>query len=171
MAEADGRGPLRRGLLAALLLALAAVVNAQPDLEALKRQVADTERAFARSMAERNHAAFTALLSDQAVFFGGSQVLRGKAAVAAAWKPFFDGPKAPFSWEPDSVEVLADGSLAHTTGPVHDANGKLTQRFNSVWRQESPGVWRIVFDKGQPLTEADRKLAQDERAAAPAAKP
>ena len=67
--------------------------------------------------------------------------------------------------------MLADGSLAHSTGPVRDADGKLTQRFNSVWRQESPGVWRIVFDKGQPLTEADRKLAQDERAAAPAAKP
>ena len=167
---ADGRRVLRRGLATALLL-LAAAVSAQPDLEVLKRQVVDTERAFARSMAERNHAAFTALLSNQTVFFGGSQVLRGKAAVAAAWKPFFDGPKATFSWEPDSVEVLADGSLAHSTGPVRDADGKLTQRFNSVWRQESPGVWRIIFDKGQPLTEADRKVAEAERQAAPAAKP
>jgi len=22
--------------------------------------------------------------------------------------------------------------------------------FSSIWRQESPGVWRIVFDKGNP---------------------
>ena len=161
---ADGGRALQRGLAAALF-SMGAAVSAQPELDALKRQVADTERAFARSMAERNHAAFTALLSEQAVFFGGNQVLRGKAAVAAAWKPFFDGPKAPFSWEPDLVEMLADGSLAHSTGPVRGADGKLAQRFNSVWRQESPGVWRIVFDKGQPLTEADRKAAEAEAAA------
>lgn len=142
----------------ALLAALPLLVDAQTDIEALKRQVTETERAFARSMAERNHAAFSALLSEQAVFNGGGQVLRGKAAVAAGWKPFFDGPKAPFSWGPDAVEVLTDGTLAHSTGPVRDENGKLVSRFNSVWRQEAPGVWRIVFDKGQPLTEADRKL-------------
>jgi ketosteroid isomerase-like protein len=135
------------------------MAHAQTDLALLKRQVEDTERAFARSMAERNHAAFSALLSEQAVFFGGTQVHRGKAAVAAAWKGFFDGPKAPFSWEPDQVEVLADGTLAHSTGPVRDEDGKLFSRFNSVWRQEAPGVWRIVFDKGQPLTAADRKAA------------
>jgi ketosteroid isomerase-like protein len=133
-----------------LALGAASVVSAQPDTQLLARQVADTERAFARSMAERNHAAFTALLSDQAVFFNGAEVLRGKAAVAAGWKPLFDKPAAPFSWEPDLVEVLADGSLAHSTGPVRDPAGKAIARFNSIWRQEAPGVWRIVFDKGQP---------------------
>ena len=158
----------RRSLLAATLWALAFAVNAQTDLVVLQRQVFETERAFARSMAERNHAAFTALLSDQAVFFGGKTVHRGKAAVAVAWKGFFDGPKAPFSWEPDAVEVLSDGLLAHSTGPVRDEDGKLISRFNSVWRQEAPGVWRIVFDKGQPLTEADRQAATSP---APAAKP
>ena len=153
---------MSRGALLALSLAAGLqAAAAEPDLEALRRQVSDTERAFARSMAERNHAAFSALLSEQAVFFGRS-VLRGKAAVAAAWKPFFDGPKAPFSWEPDRVELLADGMLAFSTGPVRDEDGKLVQRFNSVWRQESPGVWRIVFDKGQPLTEADKKAAEAE---------
>jgi ketosteroid isomerase-like protein len=141
----------------ALAACLPLVVDAA-DTAALARQVADTERAFARSMAERDHAAFAALLSEQAVFLDGGQVLRGKAAVAVGWKALFDGPKAPFSWEPDQVEVLADGTLAHSTGPVRDASGKLVARFNSVWRQEAPGVWRIVFDKGQPLTEADRKV-------------
>jgi ketosteroid isomerase-like protein len=137
----------------ALLAALPLAAMAQPDPQALERQVADTERAFARSMVERNHAAFTALLSEQAVFIG-ARVLRGKAAVAAGWKAYFDGPQAPFSWEPDAVEVLADGTLAHSTGPVRDASGKAIARFNSVWRQEAPGVWRIVFDKGQPLETA-----------------
>jgi len=125
-------------------------MQARADQDTLVRQVTDAERTFARSMAERNHAAFTALLSEQAVFFGAGQVLRGKAAVAAGWKGFFDGPTAPFSWSPDQVQVLADGTLALSTGPVLDPAGKVIARFNSIWRQEAPGVWRVVFDKGQP---------------------
>ena len=146
-------GPSAPLLLSALALALpmlsAAAAAAPIDLELLTRQVADTERAFARSMAERRHADFTALLSEQVVFIAGREVLRGKAAVAAGWQRFFDGAAAPFSWSPDQVEVLADGMLALSTGPVLDAAGKPIARFNSIWRLEAPGVWRIVFDKGQ----------------------
>lgn len=134
--------------LACQLLA-AGAASAEPDIEALTRQVADTERAFARSMAERDPAAFAAHLSEQAVFFSGPKLLNGKAAVAAAWKRFFEAKEAPFSWAPDQVVVLGDGTLAHSTGPVHDPSGKPIARFNSVWRLEPPGVWRIVFDKGE----------------------
>lgn len=135
-------------------------VSAQASLDSLRAQVWDSERAFARSMAERDFAAFARHLSEQAIFWTGPKPLRGKAAVMAAWAPFYDGAQAPFSWEPDQVEVLADGTLAHSSGPVRDAGGKLIARFNSVWRQESPGVWRIVLDKGSPLSEAERKAAQ-----------
>ncbi len=118
---------------AVLLGSLALNAMAQPDLPALQRQVEATERAFAKSMADRDHAAFVRHLSEQAVFMG-PEVLRGKAAVAAGWKGFFEGPKAPFSWEPDRVEVLADGTLAHSSGPVRDENGQLILRFNSARR-------------------------------------
>jgi len=133
-----------------VMSAMNAAAQAQPDLAALARQVEAAERAFARSMAERDHAAFVRHLSEQAIFFGGGRVLRGKAEVAAGWKPFYDAPGAPFSWEPDQVQVLADGTLALSTGPVRDPAGKVVARFNSIWRQEAPGVWRVVFDKGQP---------------------
>jgi len=145
-----------RAALAGLAL-LAGAVSAEPDHAALARQVADTERAFARSMSERDHRAFDSFLSEQAVFFGGATVLRGRAAVAAGWKAYFDTPTAPFSWAPDQVEVLPDGTLALSTGPVRDAAGRTIARFNSIWRLEAPGVWRIVFDKGQPPNERDRE--------------
>jgi ketosteroid isomerase-like protein len=133
----------------ALALSWAATaLAAGPDLAA---QVADTERAFARSMAQRDLVAFAGFLSEQAVFFNGAEVLRGKAAVLAGWRPLFVAPQAPFAWTPDQVEVLADGQLAHSSGPVLGPDGKPVARFNSVWRQEAPGVWRIVFDKGSPL--------------------
>ncbi len=132
-------------------------VSAQtPELDTLRRQVEAAERAFARSMADRDLAAFERQLSDHTIFYGRG-VLRGKAAVVAAWKGFFEGPTPPFSWEPDQVDVTPDGTLAMSTGPVRDPAGKRVSRFNTIWRQEAPGVWRVLFDKGQPLTESDKQ--------------
>ena len=116
----------------------------------LSQQVRDAERAFARSMATRDFNAFGALLSDEAIFFGGRGAQRGKAAVLAAWKGFFDGPNAPFSWEPETVEVLDSGTLGLTSGPVMNADGKQTGVFNSIWRREPGGGWKVIFDKGCP---------------------
>jgi ketosteroid isomerase-like protein len=110
-------------------------------------EVRATETAFARTMAVRDHAAFTTFLAEEAIFFG-AQALRGKKAVADAWARFYQQPDAPFSWEPDQVEVLASGNLALSSGPVYDPKGNLIGRFTSIWRQEAPGVWKIIFDKG-----------------------
>lgn len=118
------------------------------DPEQLRKVVSDTERAFAKTMADRDFAAFAKFLSADTVFQGAKGSLRGPAAVTAVWKKFFDGPKPPFSWEPDNVEVMTTGELALSSGPVRDPNGKLVARFNSVWRQEAPGVWRIILDMG-----------------------
>ena len=49
-----------------------------------------------------------------------------------------------------AAQVLADGTLALSTGSAHNAQGQAIARFNSTWRQEAPGHWRDVFDKGQP---------------------
>jgi ketosteroid isomerase-like protein len=123
--------------------------------EDLQRQVADTERAFAKTMADRDHAAFASFVAEEAVFFSGEKALRGRRAVAEAWAPLYAKPQAPFSWEPDQVQVLDSGTLALSTGPVHDPHGKLIARFTSIWRQEAPGVWRIVFDKGSPACDCE----------------
>ena len=147
-----------RAAVASLCCWLAGSVVAAPDLPLLQQQVFVAERAFARSMAERRFEDFVRHLSEQAIFFGSRDVQRGKAEVAARWKAFYEGHQAPFSWEPDQVEVSSDGLLAHSSGPVRDPSGKLISRFNSTWRLEAPGVWRVVFDKGSPLTEAEKKL-------------
>ena len=120
-------------------------------------QVRAAETAFAKSMADRNLAAFTALLADDTVFFGGKGVMRGKSAVAAEWKRFFDGPAAPFSWAPADVEVLPSGNLGFTSGPVLDPKGNRIGTFNSVWQRQPDGSWKIVFDKGCPPCECGTK--------------
>ncbi len=118
------------------------------DRVALQRQVTQAETAFAKTMADRNHAGFASFLAEDTIFFSGPTPLHGKATVAEWWKRFFTAPEAPFSWKPERVEVLDNGTLAMTTGPVFDPSGKAVASFTSVWRQESPGVWKIVFDKG-----------------------
>lgn len=118
------------------------------------QRVANAEGAFAATMAMRDPKAFASYISGEAIFMGAAdtpRVLRGRAAIVEGWKPFFDGPSAPFSWEPDIVEVLDSGSLALTSGPVLDRDGKLSGRFNSIWRLEPDGQWRVVFDRGAPV--------------------
>lgn len=149
------RVPLPSLLLCAALLTGCAAPSVRPpvDRAAVERQVADTERAFAKTMADRDLAAFSSFLSEETVFFTGPQPLRGKQAVTDGWKRFYEKPAAPFSWKPDRVEALDSGTLALSTGPVFDPAGKCIGRFTSIWRQEAPGVWKIVFDKGGPCDE------------------
>jgi ketosteroid isomerase-like protein len=138
-------------------MALASGPAGSAPLDELAAQVRAAETAFARTMADRNHEAFASFVADEALFFGRQGVLRGKAAVAAGWKPFFEGEKAPFSWAVEGVEVLDSGTLALSTGPVRDPEGKQIGTFNSIWRREADGRWRVVFDKGCPVCEPAKK--------------
>lgn len=129
-----------------------AVLGAAPTAMAQSTAAADEVRAreiaFARTMADRDLDAFVTFLSDEAVFFAGNRPLRGVDEIRAAWAPFFEGPTAPFAWHPDVVEVLESGRLALSSGPVTGADGEPAGRFNSVWRKDPDGQWRVVFDKG-----------------------
>lgn len=149
--------------LAGALIAACAAAPGAPTAPALTRgeqarqEVFATERAFAKSMADRDLKAFGTFLSDETVFFSGPKPLRGKQAVIDGWSRFYARPEAPFSWEPEQVEVLDSGTLASSAGPVRDPQGKLIGCFSSIWRQESPGRWRIVFDRGSGPQECERR--------------
>ncbi len=119
-----------------------------PSAAQLKEDVRRAGLAFAKTMADRDHAAFATFVSDEAVFVNSGKPLRGRAAVVAHWKRFFAAPGAPFSWRPDLVEVLDSGTLAQSIGPVSAPDGTVVARFYSTWRLEADGVWRVVFDDG-----------------------
>src|SRR5471032_889912 len=96
-------GPILAMICAALLSACAA--SLPRDTSRAEREVADTERAFAKTMADRDFAAFKSFLSDDAIFFSGpgQTPIRGKQRIADAWQRFYDKPEAPFSWQPEQV--------------------------------------------------------------------
>lgn len=133
-----------------LILGLSGAWCAGEDESDLAAQLRATETAFAQTMADRDHEAFVSFLAEETVFFGGQREIRGSKAVAAAWKPFFDGPAAPFSWRPESASVLDSGTLGLTSGPVFAPDGRRIGTFNSVWRRQADGTWKVVFDRGCP---------------------
>jgi ketosteroid isomerase-like protein len=139
------------------LLSVSRVVQTQvSDRQALAQQVLAAESAFAQTLAARDSQAFATYVALDAVFFGRQGPLRGRAAVLAGWRPFFAGPAAPFSWSPADVEVLESRTLALSTGPVRDPSGRPIGTFNSIWRRDPDGKWRVVFDKGCPVCDCPR---------------
>lgn len=149
------------GLAAAAALAICAAPGdgqaAAATQDELIAQVRAAETAFAATMAARDHAAFGAFLADETIFFSGRGPLRGATAVKEAWQRFFTGPAAPFSWRPETVEVLDSGTLALTAGPVFDPQGRHIADFQTIWRLEPDGQWRVVFDRGNDVCEATAK--------------
>ena len=138
-----------------IALLLSAGLYAETNAE-LVDQVRGAEAAFAKTMADRDAAAFAKFLAAETVFMSGGQATRGAKAVAEKWKRFFEGPQAPFSWGPEFVEVLDSGKLAMSSGPVRDPSGKRTGTFNSVWRREADGQWKIVLDNGCPACNCEK---------------
>lgn len=144
-----------RSTLVAFLVLLAGLggragAQAHPDLA---REVFAAESSFAHTMAARDLDAFGTHVADEAIFFGQRGVLRGRAAVVAAWQAYFADSAAPFSWSPEVVEVLESGTLALSSGPVRDPSGRQIGTFSSVWRRDPDGRWRVLFDKGCPACE------------------
>ena len=146
---------MTRWIVCAALVALAASARAETNAE-LREQVRATEIAFAKTIADRNAAAFSSFLSKETIFMSNGRVTRGAQQVAERWKPFFDGPQPPFSWAPEEVQVLDSGTLAMTSGPVRDLSGKRVGTFNSVWRREAKGKWKIVLDNGCPACDCEK---------------
>ena len=113
-----------------------------------KIEVEAREVAFAKTMADRDFETFLTFISPEGIFFSGNKPLRGHDAISRAWAPYFESKTAPFSWHPDVIEVLESGRLALSSGPVQSASGEIIGRFNTIWRKDEDGQWRVAFDKG-----------------------
>jgi hypothetical protein len=78
-----------RLLLTAVLASAALALPASAAPESAKDQVWAAETAFARTMADRDLAAFGNYVSDEAVFFSGPNATHGKAKIVAEWTAFY----------------------------------------------------------------------------------
>ena len=143
-------------LLSLLALTFSFLVSAQ-SIEEIEKQVADRERAFAQTMADRDFKNFKSFLDDNAVFLGGKSVMRGKQQIAEKWQRYFEKPQAPFAWKPETVVVIGTGDIALSTGPVWNPDGKVHSYYTSTWRKNADGVWKVILDKGQKYCPPEHK--------------
>ena len=137
-----------------LMFSYSSLANA--DLEKIRQEVWDTEVAFAKALEDRDLEAFRSFLADDVVFLGGKSASRGKQAVVDKWAKHFVKEKATFAWKPEKVEVLENGTLALSSGPVWDHIGRF-QTYTSIWRKEKSGKWKVIFDKGDRYCPKDKK--------------
>lgn len=159
---------MRNGLAAGLALAMMGAGAGLPRtthatavpvaMSAVECEVWLRERSFAETVEAHDAEAFAAHLVGDTVFgAGGPAPVRGREAVVAEWKPIIDGKAFALRWHPQFVAIGADPSVAVSSGPAwtenFDPQAKhrfTVSRFNSVWKREADGQWRVLFDGGTP---------------------
>lgn len=117
-------------------------------------QVRCREVAFSQSVESRDAERFASFIDADARFIGAG-VSRGVDEVVTAWSPFFEDAGPSIKWRPQYIEVLEDGNLALSRGPyrmlTQGEDGQVREHwgtFNSVWRRQPDGDWKVVFDAG-----------------------
>ena len=146
---------IMRTLVSAVACIAATTAIADPADDVRCREIG-----FSQSAENRDVQAFRSFIDADARFVG-NDVRRGVDAVAEAWAVFFTDSGPTIKWRPEIIEVLENNTLALSRGPYRvvsqDADGNVVESwgtFNSVWRLNDGGQWRIVFDAGSPAASA-----------------
>ena len=124
----------------------------------LAEDVRCREIGFSKAAEERDLAAFRSHIDVDARFVGAG-VRRGVDSIAEGWSVFFTADGPTIKWRPQIIEVLDNGKLALSRGQYIttsvNSDGDTVESwgtFNSVWRLNDDGAWRVVFDAGSPAT-------------------
>lgn len=127
--------------------------NSPPDLEQVKTEIRQAEKAFNDMAASEGvPAAFLAFAAEDAVLNRNNQIIKGKEAMRA----YFDASplkNVSLTWAPDFVDVAASGDMAYTYGKFQfsavDSTGQELQSagiFHTVWKKQADGSWKFVYD-------------------------
>ncbi len=143
-----------RLLVAVVFLLASGAALADPVKEVRCREIA-----FSESVENRDEKAFRSFI-DRDARFVGSSVRRGPSEITEGWAPFLAEGGPQIKWRPLHVEVLENGRLAFSRGlyRVTARNDDGTDSvswgsFNSTWRLNEDGEWRVVFDAGDPAAQ------------------
>ena len=107
--------------------------------------VTDAERGFAATMARRDFAAFPSFLSEEAIFLGnegGTQILRGRRAIAEAWKTSLRRPAAAvlLGTGPGAGRRLGHPGDDQRARPESEGRGDQPVQFHLAPRPTDAGV-------------------------------
>lgn len=135
------------------LFILVASCGQEESSEALKSEVLETDRSFAKRAQEKGIAEAFVFYADEKVIkpSEGAQPLFGKYALMESYEK--NPPSYTLTWEPLRAE--ASGILGYTFGgytlTTKTAGGKDTVTYGnyiSIWKRKKDGSWRYVIDTG-----------------------
>ncbi len=143
----------RIAILSVIFMLFVACQQKRKPLVLLKKEVFETEKAFALMASTEGIAkAFISFADKDAVIERNNELIQGKAFIADYYsKKDFTGMK--LNWSPTFVEVSISGDLAYTYGSYSftapDKDGKMiteTGIFHTIWKRQSDGNWKFVWD-------------------------
>ena len=125
----------------------------QKNIQKAKEDIIRTERDFESMAATKGLAAAFGYYADSAACLNrGNYVIHGKDSIQL----FYSSDRyknVRLAWMPDFVEVSASADLGYTYGKYTfttlDSTGKTVQSngiFHTVWKKQSGGEWRFVWD-------------------------
>ena len=141
-----------------LLVALLWII---PALKAQKVtplfEMVSSEKSFAATASSVGiQEAFLKYLDDSAVVFEQGKISNGKEV----WKNR-KTEGASLIWYPEFAEVAQSGDFGYTTGPAQFRAVKGSEKadyighFNSIWRKNASGEWKVLLDIGTPSASSD----------------
>ena len=131
-----------------------AATLAPVEVDPVRKAVLCAEVEFSRSVENQDFEAFKSFLDPEVRFVTGN-ISRGPEEVGQGWASFFQPDASKIRWRPLIVEVVAGGTLAISRGPYRqtsvsdDGEEKIAWgTFNSTWRLNADGEWKVLFDAG-----------------------
>jgi ketosteroid isomerase-like protein len=137
----------------ALAVCAVAVWSGEEDArEAIRK----TDLAFSKATGERRLDGFRDFIAEDVAAIRPNQpIVRGKKAFVESWAHNVEDPSRTLVWQPLLVEVSKSGDLGYSIGSFEvqkrDAHGMQvvgTGKYMTVWRKQTDGSWKVVFDSG-----------------------
>src|SRR6478672_11548151 len=143
------------GCMATAIVLVAGWSSAQDAVPATLRDMADTEREFARTARVKG-------IRDSFLDFFAADSIAFTPDVTSARDRLLKQEATPFSvnellWEPRTGDVASSGEIGWLTGTstfIDHAAPDATPRYGnylSVWRKQADGRWRVFIDVGTGL--------------------
>ena len=149
-------------VLAVVSAALLGGCTPRVDGEAVRTQIMEADRAFARETAARRTDGWVEAFAENGVMFTGAQPVTGHDAIRATMAPAFADTTFRLEWGPTRAEVSAGGDLGYTVGRYVSsrigADGRAIRgagTYVTIWRRMETGQWKVVLDIGNADAPSD----------------
>jgi ketosteroid isomerase-like protein len=137
-----------------MLVFISCTRSKKDDIEKWKKEIADTEHAFAEmARLEGIPKAFTTFAAEEVAILRNNSLIKGKEALKASYENRSTSGTVSLSWSPDFVDVSSSGDLGYTYGKYvytsTDSLGNTNSNegiFHTVWKRQPDGNWKFVWD-------------------------